>query len=55
MRLTQAKTKTEAVRVALNEYLHLKWKQQLLALRGCWDIADNWQELRKLEIQEKER
>ena len=52
MRMTQAKTKTEAVRVALNEYLRLKRKQQLLALRGQLDIADNWRDLRKLEIEE---
>jgi Arc/MetJ family transcription regulator len=55
MRMTQAKTKTEAVRLALNEYLHLKRKQQLLSLRGRLDIADNWQELRELEIEENER
>ena len=55
MRMTQAKTKTEAVRVALNEYLRLKRKQQLLGLRGCLEIADNWQALRELEIAESEK
>jgi len=54
MRVTQAKTKTEAVRVALNEYLRLKRKQQLLALRGRLDIADNWRMLRELETEENE-
>jgi hypothetical protein len=54
MRVTQAKTKTEAVRVALNEYLRLKRKQQLLTLRGRLDIADNWRMLRELETEENE-
>lgn len=54
MQMTEAKTKTEAVRIALNEYLRLKRKQQLLALRGRLDIVDNWRELRELEIEKDE-
>lgn len=52
VRVTHAKTKTEAVRVALSEYLRLKRKQELLALRGQLDITDNWQALRELELKE---
>lgn len=54
MRLTEAKTKTEAVRIALNEYLRLKRKQQLLALRGRLNIVDNWRELRERELEKSE-
>ena len=49
---TCAKTKTEAVRIALTEYLRMKRKQELLGLRGCLDIADDWQSLRALDARE---
>jgi Arc/MetJ family transcription regulator len=52
MRRTGARTKTAAVRTALHEYIRLKRKEDLLALRGKVDILDNWRELRQLEIQE---
>ena len=38
MKVTRAKTKTEAVRVALTEYVRLKRKEQLLALRGRFEV-----------------
>lgn len=47
--LTAAKTKTEAVRLALQEYIRLKRKEELLALRGQFDIEDNWEQLRALD------
>ena len=50
--LTKAKTKTEAVRIALKEYLHLKRKEKLLSMRGKLDISDNWEELRRQEVTE---
>ena len=50
MAITRAKTKTEAVRVALTEYVRLKRKTNLLALRGRLEIADDWRELRTWDI-----
>ena len=47
---TKAKTKTEAVRMALTEYLRMKRKEKVLAMRGKLDINDGWQELRQREI-----
>ncbi len=52
IKVTCAKTKTEAVRIALIEYLRMKRKQELLALRGRLDIADDWQSLRALDTRE---
>jgi len=50
--LTAAKTKTEAVRTALTEYLRMKRKEKLLALRGQLNINPDWQSLRMEEIAE---
>lgn len=52
MKLTEASTKTEAVRIALNDYIRVQRKQQLLSLRGNLDLSDNWRELRGLEVGE---
>jgi Arc/MetJ family transcription regulator len=52
MRLTKATTKTQAVRDALKEFIRLRRKEELLALRGRLDIEDNWRQLRKSELQE---
>jgi len=52
LRLTAAKTKTEAVRTALKEYLRMKRKEKLLALRGKVDIDPDWQSLRNVETEE---
>ena len=51
MAITRAKTKTEAVRVALTEYVRLKRKEGLLALRGQLEIADDWRELRVRDVE----
>ena len=50
LNVTKAKTKTEAVRMALTEYLRMKRKEKVLAMRGKLDINDDWQELRQREI-----
>lgn len=50
--LTQARTKTEAVRLALREYIRLKRKAELLSLRDNFLIDDTWSELRSAEIDE---
>lgn len=52
MRLTKATTKTQAVRDALKEFIRLRRKEELLALRGQLDIEDNWRQLRKSELEE---
>ena len=54
MQLTNARTKTEAIRIALSDYVRLKRKEQLIALRGKLEIEDNWQALRSLKVQESE-
>ena len=50
MLLTHAESRADAIRIALQEYIRLQRKQQVLALRGKLDIEDNWQALRDLEI-----
>ncbi len=52
LNVTKAKTKTEAVRMALTEYLRMKHKEKVLAMRGKLDINDDWQELRQREVTE---
>lgn len=52
MRLTQATTKTQAVRDALKEYIRLRRKEELLGLRGRLEIQDNWRQLRASELAE---
>ena len=49
MRFTQAKSRVDAIRIALREYLRQQRKQQVLALRGKLEVEDNWQALRELE------
>jgi metal-responsive CopG/Arc/MetJ family transcriptional regulator len=52
MQLTSTRSRSQAIRIALAEYIDLKKKKQLLNLRGKLDITDNWQELRRQELQE---
>ena len=50
MNLTRAKTKTEAVRSALVDYIKLKKKENLLDSRGQLSIEDVSEKLRLLEM-----
>ena len=50
--VTHAKTKTEAVRTALTEYLQMKRREKVLAMRGTLKIGDDWQKLRQREVAE---
>ena len=50
MNLTRAKTKTEAVRSALVDYIKLKNKENLLDSRGQLSIEDVSEKLRLLEM-----
>ncbi len=52
MQLTSASSRSKAIQTALSEYIDLKRKKQLLAMRGKLNITDNWQELRQQELQE---
>ncbi len=52
LNVTKAKTKTEAVRMALTEYLRMKRKEKVLAMRGKMDIVNDWQKLRQSEVTE---
>jgi Arc/MetJ family transcription regulator len=40
LRTTGARTKTEAVRIALEEFVRLKTKEELLSLKGRVEIED---------------
>lgn len=55
MRITPNSSRAQAIQTAVYEYIKMKRKNQLLALRGKLDIADNWQELRQLEMQNGEK
>jgi len=52
LNITKAKTKTEAVKTALTEYLRMKRKEKVMAMRGKLHVIDNWQETRQHEITE---
>jgi Arc/MetJ family transcription regulator len=49
MELTGAKSRSQAVRRALEEYIRIKRTEELLSLRGRFDIEDSWRELRELD------
>lgn len=53
LNLTRAKSKTEAIRTALKEYLRMKRKEKILAMRGRLDIKPDWEKLRQEEIREE--
>lgn len=52
MSATQSKSKTEAVKTAIIEYLRLKRKEKVLSMRGKLDIEDGWKDLRQQEVME---
>jgi Arc/MetJ family transcription regulator len=49
MRSTQQKTATQAIKMAINEYIKNKRNRELLSLRGQVNLLDNWQALRQLD------
>lgn len=51
-KLTGEKSKSKAVRRALEEYVQWRAIEGLRELAGKIDIADNWRELEELEIAE---
>ena len=54
MRLSHAKTRTEAINRALTEWVRRKRIEKLKSLRGKLDIAGDLEALRRLEIDEAE-
>ena len=55
MAVTGARTKTEAIHLAISEFIRRKKLEGLKALSGKIRIADNWQELEELELKEQEK
>ncbi len=51
MQLTGQKNRSEAVRLALQQYVLQQKKQQILAMRGMLDLESNWASLRNLDSQ----
>lgn len=50
MKFTGQSSAVTAIRQALDEYLRQSRKKKVLALRGQVQIADNWRELRALDV-----
>lgn len=50
MQITGQSSAVTAIRQALDDYLRQSRKKKVLALRGQVEMADNWRELRALEI-----
>lgn len=54
MKVTGAKTKVEAIHLAISEFIRRKKLEGLKALSGKIRIAENWQELEELELKAQE-
>lgn len=54
MTVTGARTKTEAIHLAISELIRRRKLEELKALSGKVRIADNWQELEELEVKKQE-
>ena len=50
MKVTGAKTKTEAIHLAISEFIRRKKLEGLKALSGKIRIADNWRALEAAEL-----
>ena len=53
MQITSSTSRAKAIQAAIYEYIEIKRKKQLLALRGKLDISNNWQQLRQQETQQE--
>jgi len=53
MSVTDTKTKTKAIEVAIREYVRRRKVKKLKSLSGKIDIVDNWRELRESELEER--
>ncbi len=52
LKVTKARTKTEAVHMAAAECIRRRTVERIKALRGKLVLADNWKTLRDLETHE---
>lgn len=52
MKVSGARTKTEAIHMAIKEYLYRRAVEGIKALRGKVPLVDNWKTLRELEQHE---
>ena len=52
---TGAKTKTQAITRAIEDYLKKRRLEKLLSLQGKLDLEDNWKEIEAQEIKELQR
>jgi Arc/MetJ family transcription regulator len=53
--LTAAKNKTEAINIAIRDFLQRKAKKSLLKMRGKLHLENNWKKLREAEIHENNK
>jgi Arc/MetJ family transcription regulator len=53
--LTAAKNKTEAINIAIRDFLQRKAKTSLLKMRGKLHLENNWKKLREAEIHESNK
>ena len=53
--VTGARTKTEAIHLAISDFIRRKKLQGLKALSGKIHIADDWQAREELELKEQEK
>lgn len=49
---TGAKTKTQAITQAIEDYLKKRRLEKLLSLQGKLDLEENWKEMEALEMEE---
>jgi hypothetical protein len=49
---TGAKTKTQAITRAIEDYLKKRRLEKLLSLQGKLDLEENWKEMEALEMEE---
>ena len=55
MKLTGAKTKTEAIHLAISDFIRRRKLEGLKALSGKIRIANDWQELEEVEMKEQDQ
>ncbi len=49
---TKAKTKTQAITWAIEDYIRKKRLEKLIAVQGKLDLEDHWREMETLEVEE---
>jgi hypothetical protein len=49
---TKAKTKTQAITWAIEDYIRKKRLEKLIAVQGNLDLEEHWREMEGLELEE---